>query len=63
MMLAGTMVTIKMAKIRYGSPWLELPRLRDVNEVMRAMDMLQSKGWKPQHGSKPKKRNGLGLDG
>jgi hypothetical protein len=34
-----------------------------MNKEMRAMDMLQSKGWKRQHDSKPKKRNGLGLEG
>jgi hypothetical protein len=32
MMMAGTMVKIKMAKTRYGSSWSELPRLRDVSE-------------------------------
>jgi hypothetical protein len=38
MMMAGTTVTIKMAKTRYGSSWLELPMSRDVNEVIRAGD-------------------------
>jgi hypothetical protein len=56
MMMAGTTVTIKKAKTRYGSSWLELPRLRNVSEVTRAMDVLQSKGWKRQHDSKPKRR-------
>jgi hypothetical protein len=49
MMMVRTMVTIKMAKTRYGSSWLELPRSRNVSEMMRAIDVLQSKGWKRQH--------------
>jgi hypothetical protein len=40
---------------------VELPRLRNVSKEMRAMDMramdmLQSKGWKRQHDSKPVRR-------
>jgi hypothetical protein len=55
MMMARTTVTMKMAKTRYGSSSIEWPRLRNVSEVMRAMDMLHWKGWKRQHNSKPKR--------
>jgi hypothetical protein len=56
MVMAGTTVKIKTAKTRYGSSWLELPRLRNMSEVMRATDMLQFKRWKHQHDSKPNNR-------
>jgi hypothetical protein len=42
MMMAGRTVTMKMAKTRYWRSCAEFPRLRNVSEVIRAMDMLQN---------------------